>query len=99
MEKNRVYSKSAYSKMLISALSIFFIFLCLLPIIGPSFGSYILGANLHRYKKLYNFSETCAISSITIGEVFFLIVSASIIKIGLDFNNVSTFWFLILIIF
>ena len=70
----------------VAILSLFFVIVSVITIIGPSILAYMLGLSKHRSRH-FGFLDIHFLASIIIGELFFLIISSGIIGWQLMFYN------------
>lgn len=86
MEKN-----SIFIRMTIVTLSVLFIILSIIPVIGPGFGAYVLGKTVysHRHQGLSNIHM---LTAITIGELIYFFFSSFLLSTIIEFYESGMFW-------
>lgn len=95
MEKN---SNNIFVTMTVTVLSLMFIVLSIIPIIGPGIGAYALGTTIHRHKNK-DLSNVHIIIAITIGELIYCLISSLLLAAILKFYESGIFWYFIIISF
>jgi len=93
MEKS---SSKTFVTTIMCAFSTLFVVVSIIPIIGPSIVSFVLGFNVYRYKT-HGLRKIHFVVSITIGELIFFIISSLIIKTIMEFYNPKIFWYIVII--
>lgn len=72
-----------------------FIYLNLMPILGPSLGAYIIGKNQTAFEREFNLRKSSLIKSILVFHLIFFTLVALIFNHLITWENYNMFWLLI----